>query len=157
MSPGARSPTAGGWQLLETPPASGREGSPSSSSAVVTTRCSRIWLDAEDILHVVYLPGSEHRRADAEEVVEVGWRLGNARRLRILVDGRRVKSVDREARIYYVGPVSTARGIATALVIASPLSRVVGNVYLSVNTPLTPTRLFTGEDEALTWLRTFVG
>jgi len=40
-----------------------------------------------------------------------------------------------------------------ALLIASPLSRVLGNFYLRINRPETPTRLFSSEEEAGAWLR----
>jgi hypothetical protein len=37
-------------------------------------------------------------------------------------------------------------------VVSSPVSRVIGNVYLRLNRSSTPTRLFTGENDAVAWL-----
>ena len=45
--------------------------------------------------------------------------------------------------------------LAVALVIDSPLSRVLGNFFLGFNRPETPARLFTSVDEARAWLNTF--
>jgi len=45
------------------------------------------------------------------------------------------------------------RTITTRTVELSPLSRAVGNIFLGVNRPLVPCRLFTSEPQALAWLR----
>jgi hypothetical protein len=46
---------------------------------------------------------------------------------------------------------------AVALVVSTPLSRVVGNLFLTVMRPPFPVRLFDNEASALTWLEGFVG
>lgn len=46
---------------------------------------------------------------------------------------------------------------AVALIVGTPLSRMMGNVFLSVSKPMAPTRLFHDEASALAWLQEFVG
>jgi hypothetical protein len=46
---------------------------------------------------------------------------------------------------------------AVALIVDTPLSRVLGNFFLAVNKPLYPTRLFDNEASALAWLQELVG
>lgn len=70
----------------------------------------------------------------------------------VLVDLRAVRSQSAEARAYLAGPEATKVSAAVALLVASPLSRAIGNFYLGFNRPEVPTRLFTDEIEAERWL-----
>lgn len=117
------------------------------------TRTCAIWLDG--IVRARFHDGAEVTLADAQENVALTARLAGGRRLPVLVDLRHVRSQSGEARAYFAGPAATAVSLAVALVIASPLSRVLGNFYLGFNKPQTPTRLFTSPIEAEGWLRTF--
>ncbi len=45
---------------------------------------------------------------------------------------------------------------AVALIVATPLSRMSGNFFLSVAQPDLPTRLFDDEASAVAWLSSFV-
>ncbi len=64
-----------------------------------------------------------------------------------------MKSVTAEAR-YYIGRSDALSGHIrrSALVVASPVSRVIGNVYLMLSSSRTPTRIFTSEADAVAWL-----
>ena len=44
---------------------------------------------------------------------------------------------------------------ATALLTSSPVSKTIGNFFMGLNKPLSPTRLFTNSDKAIQWLHTF--
>jgi hypothetical protein len=46
---------------------------------------------------------------------------------------------------------------AIALVVKTPLSRMIGNLFLTVSRPPFPVRLFDNEASALVWLEGFVG
>ena len=118
-------------------------------------RTQRTWLDDEGILHAEALPGAEQKGADAEACVAHMWEVGGRRRRPVLIDLRHAKAMDRDARTYYAGPETAHRQLAAALLIESPLSRVLGNFFLGLNKPLVRTRVFTSEREALAWLRTF--
>jgi hypothetical protein len=121
----------------------------------ITTRAFRLWIDEEGIVRTEAFAGSEQTRADAEEVVAL--RLGMTGRPRpILVDIRRIKSIDHDARAYFASPAGSAELTAVALVIDSPLTRVIANFYLGIHRPGVPTRMFTAEGAALAWLRRFL-
>jgi hypothetical protein len=122
----------------------------------VTTRTQRVWLDDQGILHAEALPGAELTRADAEQTVAVQWELGGQRRRPVLVDLRRIKTMDRGARTYYAGAETARVNDAAALLVGSPLTRVIGNFFMGLNKSLVPTRLFSSEPEAIVWLRDFV-
>jgi hypothetical protein len=76
------------------------------------------------------------------------------KRVPVLADIRKVKSMTREARKHY-GRV-TDMVSAIALLVASPATQVIATFFLGLNRPDVPTRMFTDEDAALTWLRLHV-
>jgi hypothetical protein len=73
----------------------------------------------------------------------------------LMVDLRRVKTMNREARAYFAGP-ATECWTATALLIDSPLTRAIGNFFMGLNKPRHPTRMFATEAEASAWLEPYV-
>jgi hypothetical protein len=110
----------------------------------------------DGIVYIKTKPRVEIDRANAEEVMRVVGSMGNGKLRPVLVDLSNVKSMTREARLYFAGPETAAVQAAAALVIKSPLTRAIGNFFMGLNKPLIPTRLFTSETDAVTWLRTFL-
>lgn len=45
--------------------------------------------------------------------------------------------------------------IVAALIIDSPIGRVLGNFFISISRPLRPTKIFTDEIKAIKWLKKF--
>lgn len=119
---------------------------------VVITRTAKISLREDGILQFVYLPQAQESLADAQENVRAGERLSPGRRP-LLVDIRPMQHIEREARAYYSGLQSIT---ARALLVGSPVTRVIANFFISINRPVIPTKLFTSETEAVVWLRNFV-
>lgn len=124
---------------------------PLPPSAEATRTC---WLWRERWLRARFRPGAEVDLADARENVAVARRLSAGDRLPILVDLRDIRSQTAEARAHFSGPEGVAVGGAVALVVASPLSRAIGNFYLGFNRPTVPTRIFSDVSLAETWLAT---
>lgn len=120
----------------------------------IRTRTCALWRDR--VIHGRFHRSAEVSLADAEENLAAMARLTGGRRLPVLVDLREVRSQSAEARAYFAGPKATAVSSAVALVVGSPLSRMVGSFYLGFNRPETPTRLFTSPAEAEAWLCTYL-
>jgi hypothetical protein len=72
-----------------------------------------------------------------------------------LINMRGLKSVTKEAREYLANE-GTLLVKAGALVINSLLTEMIGNIFLSVNKPKVPTRLFLDEAAAISWLKQFM-
>ncbi|HEY0602681.1 MAG TPA: STAS/SEC14 domain-containing protein [Herpetosiphonaceae bacterium] len=119
------------------------------------TRTSTIRLESNSLVRVTILPGAQQALDDARENGGVMQKIMQGRQFRALVDLRQMKSQDREAREYYTQPGHTPGLVAIALLIGSPMSRVIGNLYMGFSKSDIPTRLFTSEAEALQWLETF--
>ena len=45
---------------------------------------------------------------------------------------------------------------ACAILVGSPVSKLVGSFYVGINKPPFPTRLFTSREQALEWLRNYL-
>jgi hypothetical protein len=71
-----------------------------------------------------------------------------------IIDMKGLKSVNKKAREFMQkeGSVLLKAG---ALLIGSPVSKVIGNIFLTLNTPEIPTKLFTSKEEALHWVKQF--
>ncbi len=109
----------------------------------IVTQTAKIRLDENGILRVTCLPGATQTLAQAHENMSVEVQLSRGKRRPILVD----LTGGEEAAKYQS---------AIALLIGSPLSRVIGNFFIGFNKSPMPTKLFTSEPEALEWLKEFL-
>jgi hypothetical protein len=123
---------------------------------ILETRTQRIWLEADGIVRAKMFAHVELDRVDAEEAIHAIAKVTGGARRPVLVDMTQIKFMTREARTYFAGPETANAESAAALLIRSPLARAIGNFFMGLNKPLMPTRLFTSEEAALTWLRDFV-
>ena len=74
----------------------------------------------------------------------------------LLVDMRGIRSITKEARTY-LATIGSTLVKAGALITGSPWNKTIGNIFLAIDKPQVPTKLFTEESKALEWLDQFVG
>lgn len=122
----------------------------------LTLRHCKVTLGDDGICRFDYLPNSEVTYEDAEEIIAAYMKLSDGKRVPIYADANKIKSFDRDARNYLASDDFAAHTSAVAILVGTPLSKVLGNFYLGVQKPATPTRLFSTEDAALAWLTNFV-
>ena len=122
---------------------------------IVERKTVKIWVD-KGIIHYRILPEAEVTIEDTKGYVEIQKKLTEGIKIPLLADIRGVKSITREARAYLSGEEAAALTFACALIIGSPVSRVIGNFFLGLNKPVYPTRLFTSEEKAIKWLKEFI-
>lgn len=109
----------------------------------------------DGLLVVRALPGVRQTLEDARENVAACEEILAGARPLMLLDLTHTVPLDPEVRHYYTGAVVVRVCSALALVVeASPLGRMIGNVYLRVSNPAVPTRVFDREAKAIAWLRT---
>ncbi len=89
---------------------------------------------------------------DAQESVRDGLK---KTKTRVLVDMTAITEISKEARDYFANERTASIQRATALLIDSPVSRVIGNFFMGLNKPISPTRIFTDPHKAIQWLHTF--
>jgi len=123
---------------------------------VIEVGVGRLWLREDGIVHAVTKPGAEMTLADAREQIAAIGKIGRGKGLPLLVDFKNIKSQDRGARTYFAGEEAAKAVTACAILLSSPLSRVIGNFYMGLNKPVTPTKLFTSESKAIEWLEEYL-
>jgi hypothetical protein len=124
-------------------------------SGVITHPKFRMWLRPDGIVAMVFAPRIATDLADALAAVDAMTELTRGRRSPLLVYLHGAGPQDRPARAEFARRDDVVS--AVALIVDTPLSRMIGNFYLTVSKPIAPTRLFDNEASALAWLLEFVG
>lgn len=123
---------------------------------IIETRTAKTFLREDGIIHCEIIPGSEIELNDAIESVKAGYEVSSGIKRPVLVVFGKVKSLTREARAYFGGEETTRHTSAIALIVSSPVGRIIGNFMIGLNKTLYPTRLFNSEIDAVRWLKEFL-
>lgn len=124
-------------------------------TGVATHPKFRMWLRPDGIVQVVWTPRTTALLEDAIATLDAMVKLTGGRRSPLLVDMRDTGPQDRRTRAEWTS--RTGLQSAVALIVGTPLSRMLGNLLLLVDRPQFPVRLFDNEESALAWLKDFVG
>lgn len=117
------------------------------------TRTGTLEVREDGILHARTAPGSLVTLADAREnLASLPDRPDHGKQL-LMVDLRGMTGMTREARQFYASEEAAKALAAIALIVGSPLSRMIGSFFLGFNKPRMPLRLFTSEQQAVRWLK----
>jgi len=123
---------------------------------ITTTRTARLWISEDGITHLVTNASVRAELlADARENVAAISSLNHGIPVPVLVDIRSGQSIDREIRDYYSSKEGLLIIKALALLVESPMTQLMANLFININQPSVPTRLFNSEDSAVAWLRKF--
>ena len=124
--------------------------------AIIETQSAKIWLDTDGIIRLVSLGSHGEGLAPAEENWLAVDQARRGKRRPLFGDIRKTGPVDAEGRKFYANIEGKDLITAVALLVESPISRVVGSLFLGLNRPPVPIRIFTSEQMALEWLRDFL-
>ena len=78
------------------------------------------------------------------------------RKFPLLIDARNVKYMEREARKHFSTNGRDTKITCFAVMVKSPLSRMIGNFFMGLNKPNMPARLFDNEADAINWLKNYL-
>jgi hypothetical protein len=124
---------------------------------VTETTNSWVFLDKKGILRSVFRPGAQDTLETAQKNVAAGLAVSKGIRRPLLLDMTMVSRMSRDARTYYASnDKRQGAELAVALLINSPVSRVIGNFFLWVNRTMVPVRLFTSQRQAIALLESFL-
>ena len=118
----------------------------------IETRTGDVWLGEDRILRCVHDLDVLIEADDAREILAAERGLLGDDRAPILVDLNNGK-VTRQARAVFAGPEHADNVTAMALLVRNPVMRVMGIVFMRVNRPPVPCRIFSVEEKALAWAR----
>lgn len=113
------------------------------------------WVGEDGIARTEVKPQAEIGLEHALENTKLIETFFNGDRFPLLVDVRKIKSISKEAREHFSIKDRESVVSACAILISSPLSCMVGNFFMSINKPDIPVRLFTNENDALSWLKKY--
>jgi hypothetical protein len=113
-------------------------------------------LTDEGIIHQEYPVYIDVTLKDSQEELSVIQEYCKNEKRPMIVDIRRVRTVQRESRQLYSSDEVVRHISATALLVGNPVSRITGNFFLGLNKAQFPVKLFTNKDQAIKWLRRYL-
>lgn len=119
----------------------------------IEVTCFHTWMGDDGIVRTKIKPGSEVTVEFAKENSAAVISLYTGTKFPLLIDARGIKSMTKEARNQFTTKGRETPTKAFAIIIDSPLSRVIGNFFMGINKPVVPTRLFDNEMDAEIWLK----
>ncbi len=113
----------------------------------------KFWIENE-ILYCIYKSNYEIDIEGAKQIVKDRLICQNNIKYPAFADFKGVKSVSKEARDYLAKEGSFLVK-ACAILVSSPVDKIMINFYSKINKPIIPTKLFTNNEDALKWLQQF--
>lgn len=113
-----------------------------------------MWMEGE-ILCGSYTKDLHLSLEVAKACVEARLIFSKGKMSTLLVDMRGIKSTTKEAR-QYMATIGATLVSACALITGSGFNRAMGNIFLFIDKPAVPTKLFTDERKAKEWLQQFL-
>ena len=102
------------------------------------------------------IPGLVLTHDIALQVLRIGLQIVDHPPVPTLVLMQNIARVDREARAFFASEEYLILTSQTALVVGSPVSRVIGNFFVGLNRLKFPCELFNDPELAIAWLRSFL-
>lgn len=111
----------------------------------------------ERLVYMRILDGAEIELECALENQEAVKQLTNGDKHLLIVDARSINVyVSKEARAFSAEFKKGDPCIAKAFIVNSTANRLIGNFYINFNKPAVPTKLFSNEEKATEWLKSFL-
>ena len=127
-----------------------------STGGAWSTRTAHVVLRDDGLVVTRIRASMAQSLTDARENLDATIRACCGQRRPLLVDISKAQSLEPEVRHLYSGERLVEAFLALGLLVeASPFGRTMGNIYFRVAKPGIPTRLFTDEESAIRWLRTY--
>ena len=113
-------------------------------------------MEEDGIARTKIKPGIAVTILEAKENVDAVNCLDSSRSFPLLIDSRDIKSMTKEARDYFSINNRKTAVIAFAILVDSPLSRIIGNFFMGLNKPSVPAKIFNKKKDALKWLAKYL-
>lgn len=108
----------------------------------------------DDIMYCKFADELKLNLRIARLVVAERMRISQGKKYPCIFDLRGLSSVTRDAR-HYLATEGSNLVIAGALLVKSNISKTIGNIFLTLNKPKVPAKIFTDRQSALKWVKTF--
>ena len=115
---------------------------------------AQVWFE-NGVVHILYKPGCVLNINNIKLIVEDRITVSNGKTSPILIDLRNLVSSDNATRSYLATPEAERYLCAGAMIINNELQKLLMNLYLKIDKPNLPARVFTSKEKALEWLEQF--
>ncbi|CUH67823.1 hypothetical protein TG4357_03234 [Thalassovita gelatinovora] len=141
-----------GKPFIGTQPAEKQPGAPAVVKTIKTETTNTV-LGEDGIIRVIMHPGSSEDLASAKAAIDALGKLCGGKKCPVIVDMAGTIGATQDARRYYSSEQATKQMSACAMLVGSPLSKVLCSFFLGLNKPRHPVQLFTSEPDAVAWLK----
>lgn len=111
------------------------------------------WMGTDGICRTKVKKGADIDLASAQENTKVVDSFYTGTLYPIIIDSSDIHSMTRDARKHFSTNGRITAINSMAILVSSPLSKVIGNFFMGLNKPAVPARLFNTEKEAILWLK----
>ncbi len=106
----------------------------------------------DGIVHFVCAAGAQLDETNTRELFSCYREVAGEGRLLVLSDIRGLRSSTSGSRALATMPEATQLRAAAAVIVGNGITRMMRNLFIGMNRPAYPTRLFTDLDSAVAWL-----
>ncbi|MDO8998705.1 MAG: STAS/SEC14 domain-containing protein [Bacteroidota bacterium] len=114
------------------------------------------WMGGDGICRTKAKPFAEITLKEAKENSIAVSSFFTNKKFPLLIDSTEIKSMARDARQHFSTNGRDTKINSFAVIVKSPLSRVIGNFFMGLNKPKVPARLFDNEEDAIEWLKQYL-
>lgn len=129
-----------------------RKGNSKTQKAVFSNEKFEIFVLSSNIFKLKPKSGIELDVEDGYEIRRNFLLLSKGNKFAVLTDATNFFATTSELRQLLASQEFTDLRFATAIVTQSMASKIIGNFFIKVNKPATPTKLFSSEEIAFEWL-----
>lgn len=113
------------------------------------------WIENGIIMNV-YKPNLEKITIDvAKEIVRDRLQVSNGVTMPVMIDLTNAFTIDKASRRYFSMGDAMKYLSASAILVRNEITKLGGNIYIRIDKPKIPTKLFTEQDKAIEWLNQF--
>jgi hypothetical protein len=112
------------------------------------------WMGKDDIARTKVKLGAEVVLEDAKEN-SIAVNSFELDKYPLLIDTTDIKSITKDARDYFSINNRGSKVVAFAIIINSPLSKIIANFFMGLNKPSVPVKIFNSEEDAVDWCKLY--
>ncbi|MYM56218.1 DUF7793 family protein [Thalassovita mangrovi] len=121
----------------------------------IDTKTARTTLGDDGIVRVRMRPNTTEDCDSARENIAALTEICGGKKRPLLIDMAGSQGATHDARLQYSGEAMSRNISAEAMLVTTPVTKVVGRFFVSLNKPRHLLRLFSSEPEAVAWLRQY--
>jgi len=110
----------------------------------------------DKILEVTYKEGLHITYEIAEKIVRDRLSFTKGKKMAVIIKSQGVISIDKPAREYFASEKGIRDLSATAIIVNSDYSRLLGNFFVFVNKTKMPVKIFSDTQKAVKWLQQYI-